>query len=349
MITRQPIAGRRVACVSRLSRRAFTAFSAFTLVELLVVIGIIAVLIGILLPVLGKARKQAKLVQCQTSLRQIGQALVMYANEYKGTLPPGFSSDSTGSVVYNWTSLLVSMMDRKGATNSATDLAQGGAKSSFRRVFLCPELAGTAADFDPANIAVTHYLGHPRLLPCVGFNPNNLPNPFVDPYTGAAAQCYKISHVKRSSEIVIVFDGSMSYFTGISQFAAYSGSPYYAPRQGMPVATFLDNNAYSTSSKLVTGGSPARKPNMPVQLAPYDASTGGQASSKWLNKDAPGTNAQNQTNDRNIRFRHGNESKMNALFVDGHVSTFTTGGKWLSMTPPLAADFLCKNINLDHP
>ena len=59
----------------------------FTLVELLVVIGIIAVLISLLLPAMGKARSQAKKVQCSAMLRNMGQALVMYANDNKGKLP----------------------------------------------------------------------------------------------------------------------------------------------------------------------------------------------------------------------------------------------------------------------
>ncbi|MHC5004775.1 MAG: type II secretion system protein [Planctomycetota bacterium] len=57
---------------------------AFTIVELLVSVSIIALLIGILLPAIGKAREQARLTQSQANLRQIGQAESTYAAEWNG-------------------------------------------------------------------------------------------------------------------------------------------------------------------------------------------------------------------------------------------------------------------------
>ena len=66
----------------------------FTLVELLVVVGIIAVLVGILMPALARARAQAQAANCLSNLRQVNQAMLMFANENKGHLPQmGIAAD----------------------------------------------------------------------------------------------------------------------------------------------------------------------------------------------------------------------------------------------------------------
>ncbi len=59
---------------------------AFTLIELLVVIAIIAVLAAILFPVFAQAREKARQTACMSNLRQIGTAVLMYAQDYDETL-----------------------------------------------------------------------------------------------------------------------------------------------------------------------------------------------------------------------------------------------------------------------
>jgi prepilin-type N-terminal cleavage/methylation domain-containing protein/prepilin-type processing-associated H-X9-DG protein len=70
-----------------MSKHVRNSRKGFTLVELLVVIGIIALLISILLPSLNRARETANRVKCGSNMRQIGQAIMLYANENKGNYP----------------------------------------------------------------------------------------------------------------------------------------------------------------------------------------------------------------------------------------------------------------------
>ena len=76
--------------------------NAFTLVELLVVIGIIAILIGILLPTLSRAREAAKKTACLSNMRELSNHLRMYSVLYKDALPIGFMDQKAFSYIMNW-------------------------------------------------------------------------------------------------------------------------------------------------------------------------------------------------------------------------------------------------------
>lgn len=77
-----------------------TGRRAFTLIELLVVIAVIAVLIGILIPSLASARREARAVPCAANLRAVGQAMAAYLNQSR-TYPASYvyASEQTGP---NW-------------------------------------------------------------------------------------------------------------------------------------------------------------------------------------------------------------------------------------------------------
>jgi prepilin-type N-terminal cleavage/methylation domain-containing protein/prepilin-type processing-associated H-X9-DG protein len=73
--------------------------SGFTLIELLVVIAIIALLIGILLPALGKARDSARAVVCMSNMRSLTTCLLQYANDNRSKFPGNGYTDPIKSDV----------------------------------------------------------------------------------------------------------------------------------------------------------------------------------------------------------------------------------------------------------
>jgi prepilin-type N-terminal cleavage/methylation domain-containing protein/prepilin-type processing-associated H-X9-DG protein len=131
-------------------RKPLSRRRGFTLVELLVVVGIIALLIGILMPALSRARRAAKSTQCMSNLSQLGKAFVMYNNDYRGFNIPSFTMTGVAGgptvPLEGWAPIL----DRDNYITAQEQDNDGS-------VFVCPEMldvegmAGGQTGTDPGK------------------------------------------------------------------------------------------------------------------------------------------------------------------------------------------------------
>ncbi len=89
---------KRATMTTHVSTDRLEPRSAFTLIELLVVIAIIAILAGMLLPSLAKAKNSANKALCTSNLKQWGVSINTYAGDHDNKFPPG--SDVIGATTY---------------------------------------------------------------------------------------------------------------------------------------------------------------------------------------------------------------------------------------------------------
>jgi prepilin-type N-terminal cleavage/methylation domain-containing protein/prepilin-type processing-associated H-X9-DG protein len=114
-----------------------TVKQGFTLIELLVVISIIAILMSILMPALGKVRKQAKSTVCMSNLKQLGVANMTYAAENKG-MCVSFENASNNQSFWPGNTSFLNIV---GMTQEEIQQAASGGGFGYRwpSGYLCPE------------------------------------------------------------------------------------------------------------------------------------------------------------------------------------------------------------------
>jgi prepilin-type N-terminal cleavage/methylation domain-containing protein/prepilin-type processing-associated H-X9-DG protein len=146
---------------------------AFTLIELLVVIGIIAVLIGLTIPAVQKARATADRMVCSNNLKQIGLALYGH-HDALGSFPPGVSSLSNfpNEPFISWNARLLPYLEQDNLWREVQaayaldrnflDIPPHVHRSTVVRVFSCPSDVRTlypSTKLGDLKVAFTAYLG----------------------------------------------------------------------------------------------------------------------------------------------------------------------------------------------
>jgi prepilin-type N-terminal cleavage/methylation domain-containing protein/prepilin-type processing-associated H-X9-DG protein len=275
----------------------------FTLVELLVVIGIIAILVGILLPTLGRARASARALECQSNLRQLGLAVQMYANANKLSLPWGeYQHTGAGASAYNtrWYMLLQNTLAGKYGISWDDAWNTNAALAGIRKLFQCPDAPGAGGS--KTTNSIIHYMCHPRLMPDNSDGPGH---PLGKPPGTKNEAPYKLPKIKRSAEIALIFDCPLIP-TGDT----------WGLQWDVAVANQIDAQAIYSPEHLTDNYPATKSPDDSINMKPI----AGSGPVGPPNSDTAG-------NIQNIRFRHMKETRANVLMADGHVEFFTYNAK----------------------
>lgn len=209
---------------------------AFTLVELLVVIGIIAVLVGVLLPTLNRAREQARQTKCLSNLQQLAIATIGYCNFNKGSFPgQGAKGNNPPFQWIAWDEVEANELNPAmpgWIDNSALQPYLGMTGEALREVFRCEsdDLTSRPRALIPTEIYRYSYSMNQMLT-----RPNQyIGLPWAVPNIYPGNKTLKITQVRNSSQkLMFLEEDSKTLTDGI--WAAFlldmsSGTPQYYSR-----------------------------------------------------------------------------------------------------------------------
>jgi len=329
----------------------------FTLVELLVVIGIIALLIGILLPALSKARQQANSLYCMSNLRQIGMAMTNYAQDFNGSYPiyywNGDGDPTKPNGATDWTFLLLPYFNRAGATGTYSGAAAGGLaaiykdKDTIDGTYMPANSSAPLATYSSStqqNYSVLTWPFH--------FAPGLVSNSLQ--YTSSTAQPgpqddgevpYKVGMVKRPSDIIMVMDAAQNAQEGLPTASTLTGT-WMADADLWDIQNGFQTNLIANPFSLLSYYTKFY-PNGPDAGLNKDWQTYTQMTNTRVT--APFFSEGNQ-----LRFRHMSNTQSNALFFDGHCDSFHykhpgTGGTDLQYKNFILDDYRWGDIKWQSP
>jgi len=181
---------------------------AFTLIELLVVISIIALLVGILLPSLGRARQTAQNIICQNNLRQIGVGIQMYLDDQRDPRELDMFPFMPGKEV----NPVTGSHDFRAQRWNAMRVLEPYLSGQNQETFTCPSARGASSVLDEDTRRGMEFGGRVQVLDYDGdgieeFSEywfNDSPVTPDDPHIGVSGQ--RVRLIRHPEELVLAID-----------------------------------------------------------------------------------------------------------------------------------------------